>query len=73
MARDVPARGDTAVEGAVKAGKAAQEAVPKGATEYKTREDRNDSCVYCLLCCNSAHGQLSGSEGRCCKAGHGTW
>lgn len=43
MARDVPARGDTAVEGAVKAGKAAQEAVPKGATEYKTREDRNDS------------------------------
>jgi hypothetical protein len=43
MARDVPARGETAVEGAVKAGKAAQEALPKGATEYKTREDRNNS------------------------------
>jgi hypothetical protein len=45
MARDVPARGETAIEGAVKAGKAAQEALPKGATEYKTREDRNNSCA----------------------------
>lgn len=43
LARDVPARGDTAVEGAVKAGKAVQEAVPKGAKDYKTREERNSS------------------------------
>lgn len=62
MARDVPARGDTAVEGAVKAGKAAQEAVPKGAAEYKTREDRNDSCVPRHSGSTSAPGQLSGSE-----------
>lgn len=67
MARDVPARGDTAVEGAVKAGKAAQEAVPKGATEYKTREDRNDSCVPRHLGSTLAHRQLSGSEARAVK------
>ena len=70
MARDVPARGDTAVEGAVKAGKAAQEALPKGATEYKTREDRNDSWVYCRFCIAPAHRQLGGSEARCREAGH---
>ena len=53
------ARGETAVEGAVKAGKAAQEAIPKGATQYKTREDRNDECALLKqLCTNTRVRQL---------------
>jgi hypothetical protein len=72
MARDVPARGETAVEGAVKAGKAAQETLPKGATEYKTREDRNDSCVYRLFLLLQLKENWAILKPRCCEAGHVT-
>jgi hypothetical protein len=37
------AKGKLAVEGGLQAGEAAQQAVPKGAKDPKTREDRNDS------------------------------
>lgn len=43
LARDVGPKGDLAVQGATKAGAAAQEAVPKGAKDPNTREQRNSS------------------------------
>ena len=43
-------KGKLAVQGATEAGKAAQNAVPEGAKNPKTREERNTQCVPCTLC-----------------------
>lgn len=60
LARDVGPKGDLAVQGATKAGAAVQEAVPKGAKDPNTREQRNSSCVaQPLLCSNPLAARVS--------------